>query len=104
MGLKRSGETIQSLNNSSRRCAQVRAIFSPPGFALPKWGAGREAIVFTTGYVRQWGAKAEHTVGLSGCAVRRHTHVTPVECTVSGSNRTVREVSSMLQDRRLSSR
>ena len=27
-------------------------------------GAGREAIVFTTCYVMQWGAKAGHTVGL----------------------------------------
>ena len=29
-------------------------------------GAGREAIVFTTCYVMQWGAKAGHTVGLAG--------------------------------------
>ena len=56
---------MQSFNNSSRRCAHASAIFSPSGFALPKWGAGREAIVFTTRYVRQQGAKAEHTVGLS---------------------------------------
>ena len=27
-------------------------------------GAGREAIVFTTCYVMQWGAKAGHTVGI----------------------------------------
>src|SRR5262249_25761823 len=64
MGLKTSGETMQSLNNSSRRCAHVSAIFSPPGFALPMVGTGREAIVFTARYVMQRGAKAEHTVGL----------------------------------------
>src|SRR5439155_16039250 len=64
MGLKTSGDTMQSPNNSSRRCAHVSAIFSPPGFALPKWGAGKEAIVFTTCYVMQWGAKVRHTVGL----------------------------------------
>src|SRR5262249_23570830 len=64
MGVKMSGDTMQSFNNSSRRCAHASAIFSPPGFALPKWGAGREAIVFTTRYVRQQGAKAEHTVGI----------------------------------------
>src|SRR5262245_19470710 len=64
MEVKMSGDTMQSFNNSSRRCAHASAIFSPPGFALPKWGAGREAIVFTTRYVRQQGAKAEHTVGL----------------------------------------
>jgi hypothetical protein len=28
-------------------------------------GAGREAIVFTTRYVRKRGTKAEHTVGIS---------------------------------------
>jgi hypothetical protein len=27
-------------------------------------GMGRKAIVFTTGYVMQWGAKEGHTVGL----------------------------------------
>src|SRR5215475_13697046 len=64
MELKTSGETMQSLNNASRRCAHVSAIFSPPGFALPKWGAGREAIVFTTRYVMQWGAKEGQTVGI----------------------------------------
>src|SRR4029453_7264769 len=64
MGLKTSGETMQSLNNSSRRCVHVRAIFSPPGCALPKWGVGREAMVFTTHYVMQQEAKAEQTVGL----------------------------------------
>src|SRR5215510_9331676 len=64
MGLKTSGETMQSLNNSSRRCVHVNAIFSPPGCALPKWGVGREAIVFTTCYVMQQGAKAGQTVGL----------------------------------------
>src|SRR5262249_53808303 len=67
MGLKTSGETMQSLNNSSRRCAHASAIFSPPGFALPMVGAGREAIVFTACYVMQWGEKAEHTVGLLRC-------------------------------------
>ena len=55
---------MQSLNNSSRRCAHANAIFSPPGFALPKLGASREAIVFTTRYVMQRGTKAGHTVGL----------------------------------------
>src|SRR5262249_15586370 len=64
MGLKTSGETMQSLNNSSRRCVHVNAIFSPPGCALPKWGVGREAIVFTTRYVMQQGAKAGQTVGI----------------------------------------
>src|SRR5215471_1763389 len=64
MGLKTSGETMQSLNNASRRCAHVSAIFSPPGFALPKLGAGREAIVFTTRYVMQQGAKERQTVGI----------------------------------------
>src|ERR671936_7394 len=64
MGLKTSGETFQSLNNASRRCAHVSAIFSPPGFALPKLGVGREAIVFTTRYVMQRGAKKGQTVGL----------------------------------------
>src|SRR5262249_50315867 len=64
MGLKTSGETMQSLNNASRRCAHVSAIFSPPGFVLPKWGVGKEAMVFTTCYVMQRGAKAGHTVGL----------------------------------------
>src|SRR4029434_6162035 len=64
MGLKTSGETRQWLNNASRRCAHVSAIFSPPGFALPKLGAGREAIVFTTRYVMQRGAKEGQTVGL----------------------------------------
>src|SRR5215471_15049583 len=64
MGVKTSGETMQSFNNSSRRCAHTSAIFSPPGCALPKLGVSREAIVFTTRYVRQWGAKAEHTVGI----------------------------------------
>ena len=64
MGLKTSGETMQSLNNASGRCAHVSAIFSPPGCALPKWGAGREAIVFTTRYVMQQGAKAGQTVGI----------------------------------------
>src|SRR5690242_773652 len=64
MGLKTSGETMQSLNNTSRRCAHVSAIFSPPGCALPKLGAGREAIVFTTRYVMQRGAKEGQTVGL----------------------------------------
>src|SRR5688500_10829055 len=64
MGLKTSGETMQSLNNSSRRCSHDSAIFSPPGFVLPMSGAGREAIVFTTCYVMQWGAKAGHTVGI----------------------------------------
>jgi len=56
-GVEDVGETMQSLNNASRRCAHVSAIFSPPGCALPKWGAGREAIVFTTRYVMQRGAK-----------------------------------------------
>src|SRR4030095_9237801 len=65
MGVKMSGETMQSFNNSSRRCAHASAIFSPPGFALLKLGVSREAMVFTTRYVRQWGAKAEHTVGLA---------------------------------------
>src|SRR5262247_1068974 len=65
MGLKTSGKTMQSFNNSSRRCAHASAIFSPPGFALPKLGVSREAIVFTTCYVRQWEANAEHTVGVS---------------------------------------
>src|SRR2546421_6659553 len=64
MGLKTSGDTMQSPNNSSRRCAHVSVIFSPPGFALPMVGAGREAIVFTARYVMQRGAKAGHTVGL----------------------------------------
>src|SRR5262249_6932385 len=64
MGLKTSGETMQTLNNSSRRCVHVNAIFSPPGCALPKWGVGREAIVFTTCYVMQQGAKAGQTVGI----------------------------------------
>src|SRR5882724_11330816 len=64
MGLKTSGETMQSLNNSSRRCVHVSAIFSPPGCALPKWVVGREAIVFTTRYVMQQEAKAGQTVGL----------------------------------------
>src|SRR5215470_16040854 len=76
MELKTSGETMQSLNNASRRCAHVSAIFSPPGFALPKLGAGREAIVFTTRYVMQQGAKERQTVGLwadqgRGGALRR---------------------------------
>src|SRR5262249_27534058 len=66
-----SGETMQSLNNASRRCAHVSAIFSPPGFALPKWGAGREAIVFTTRYVMQWGAKEGQTVGLDRRVMNR---------------------------------
>src|SRR4029434_9042575 len=65
MGLKASGETMQSLNNTSRRCAHVSAIFSPPGCALPKLGAGREAIVFTTRYMMQRGAKEGQTVGLT---------------------------------------
>src|SRR5215510_11004056 len=65
MGLKTSGETMQSLNNSSRRCVHVNAIFSPPGCALPKWGVGREAIVFTTRYIMPQGAKAGQTVGIS---------------------------------------
>src|SRR4029450_4317716 len=64
MGLKTSGETMHSLNNASRRCAHVSAIFSPPGFVLPKWGVGKEAMVFTTCYVMQRGAKAGHRVGL----------------------------------------
>src|SRR4029434_401133 len=64
MRLKTSGETMQSLNNASRRCAHVSAIFSPPGCALPKLGAGREAIVFTTRYVMQRGATEGQTVGL----------------------------------------
>ena len=55
---------MQSLNNASRRCAQGSAIFSPPRFALPMWVVGREAIVFTTRYVMQQGAKEGHTVGL----------------------------------------
>src|SRR6266481_6544559 len=64
MGVKMSGETMQSFNNSSRRCAHASAIFSPPGCALPELGVSREAIVFTTRYVRQQGAKAGHTVGI----------------------------------------
>src|SRR6476619_3704380 len=64
MGLKTLGETMQLFNNSSRRCVHVSAIFSPPGCALPKWGVGREAIVFTTRYVMQQGAKAGQTVGV----------------------------------------
>src|SRR2546423_9247944 len=64
MGLKTSGDTMQSPNNSSRRCAHVSVILSPTGFALPMVGAGREAIVFTARYVMQRGAKAGHTVGL----------------------------------------
>src|SRR4029450_2968107 len=75
MGLKTSGETMHSLNNASRRCAHVSAIFSPPGFVLPKWGVGKEAMVFTTCYVMQRGAKAGHTVGLAAAAkYRRLTH------------------------------
>src|SRR4030081_3914882 len=69
MGVKMSGETMQSFNNSSRRCAHASAIFSPPGFALPELGMSREAIVFTTRYVRQQGAKAEHTVGIKNKVV-----------------------------------
>src|SRR5215472_2599110 len=64
MGLKTSGDTMQSPNYSSRRCAHVSVIFSPPGFALPMVGAGREAIVFTARYVMQRGVKAGHTVGI----------------------------------------
>src|SRR6266436_4772258 len=64
MGVKMSGETMQSFNNSSRRCAHASAIFSPPGFALPELGVSREAIVFTTCYVGQQGTKAGHTVGI----------------------------------------
>src|SRR5262245_14800831 len=55
---------MQSLNKSSRRCAHAGVIFSPPHLGLPMLGAGREAIVFTTHYVLQWGAKEEQTVGL----------------------------------------
>src|SRR6516225_9402439 len=72
MGVKTSGETMQSLSNTSRRCAHVSAIFSPPGCALPKRGAGKEAIVFTTCYVTQWGAKVRHTVGLEECGPMAH--------------------------------
>src|SRR5207249_5569496 len=64
MGLKTSGDTMQSPNNSSRRCAHVSVIFSPPGFALPMVGAGKEAIVFRARYGMQRGAKAGHTVGI----------------------------------------
>src|SRR5712691_3479624 len=64
MGLKTWGETMQSLNNASRRCAHVSAIFSPPGCALPKWGAGREAFVFTPRHVMQRRAKEGQTVGV----------------------------------------
>src|SRR6266446_1539332 len=71
MGLKTSGETMQSLNNASRRCAHISAIFSPPGCALPKGGAGREAIVFTTRYVMQRGAKEGQTVGIEKIMIRR---------------------------------
>jgi hypothetical protein len=45
-------------------------------------GAGREAIVLTTRYVMQWGAKAEHTVGIdqgSEIAIRRMTALAIVE-------------------------
>src|SRR2546421_13094083 len=73
MGLKTSGDTMQSPNNSSRRCAHVSVIFSPSGFALPMVGAGREAIVFTARYVMQRGAKAGHTVGLCAGPAGRPT-------------------------------
>src|SRR5262249_13577715 len=36
MGVKTSGETMQSLNNASRRCVHVRAIFSPPQPGISK--------------------------------------------------------------------
>jgi len=34
--VKTSGETMQSLNNASRRCVHVRAIFSPPQPGISK--------------------------------------------------------------------
>ena len=64
-GEKTLGETMQSLNKSSRRCAHAHVIFSPPHLGLPMVGADREAIVFTTRYVMQRRVKEEHTVGLS---------------------------------------
>src|SRR5688500_7642148 len=66
MGLNTSGETMQSLNNSSCRCAHADGIFSPPHLGLPMLGTGRKAIVFTTPYAMQWWAQAGHTVGISG--------------------------------------
>src|SRR5712691_4837105 len=37
-----TGDTIQSLNNSSRRSAHTVFIFSPPQNGMPMWDAGRK--------------------------------------------------------------
>src|SRR6266436_9264936 len=59
-----SGETMQSRNNSSCRCAHAGVIFSPPHLGLSIRGCRLEAIDTTRGYVMQQGSKEKHTVGL----------------------------------------
>jgi len=39
------GETIQSLNNSSPRCAQAGVIFSPPPNGMPIVDAGWKRLI-----------------------------------------------------------
>ena len=43
-------------------------------------GAGREAIVFTTCYVMQWGAKAGHTVGVAEINTWQTSDAVGLEC------------------------
>src|SRR4029453_2781948 len=64
MRVKTSGETTQSRNNSSCRCAHTGVIFSPPHHGMPTGGCSLEAIDTTRGYVTQTGVKEEDTVGI----------------------------------------
>src|SRR5262249_13887958 len=58
------GDTTQSRNNSSCRCAHTGVIFSPPHHGMSTGGCSLEAIDTTGGYVTQTGVKEEDTVGL----------------------------------------
>ena len=44
-GWNTSGDTIQSLNNSSRRRAHTGVIFSPPRIGMPMLDAGRKRLI-----------------------------------------------------------
>ena len=52
-GLNTSGETMQSLNNSSCCCTHAGVIFSPPHLGLSIRGCRLEAIDTTVGYAMQ---------------------------------------------------
>src|SRR5215831_13134513 len=83
------GDTTQSRNNSSCRCAHTGVIFAPPHHGMPTGGCSLEAIDTTRGYVTQTEVKEEETVGLSQRLVPRLRRLWPVACSPAGSGRIV---------------